>query len=227
MLDERRYVYVLVRPDTGQPFYIGKGKGDRWMHHEMRNKTKNDHKGRVISLLLECGLGIDKFKVAEALSNDEACAMEKALIAMIGRHPHGPLTNRTDGGEGLVNPTAEVRERIGRGWRGKKTPPELVAKRTAKNTGQKRTPEQIARISAAKRSAEYSAEYRAKMVENGKRERSPEERAKIAASLRGKVSPKRGRPAPADAGWKCSRTKFLQRWGPCSDFLIGASGCVG
>jgi hypothetical protein len=49
--------------------------------------------------------------VAEGLAQREVFLREMALIVMF-RDPGCKLTNRTDGGEGLLNPLTETRERL-------------------------------------------------------------------------------------------------------------------
>jgi len=35
------YVYALIDPRNNKPFYVGKGKGERWKHHFRETKKKN------------------------------------------------------------------------------------------------------------------------------------------------------------------------------------------
>lgn len=74
------------------PFYIGKGKGYRWMHRG----TTNRHARNIINL---GGCYCEKY--AENLTEVEAFKIERELIAECGREPLGPLVNLTDGGEGI------------------------------------------------------------------------------------------------------------------------------
>lgn len=41
--DSMYYVYALIDPRTRLPFYIGKGKGERWKHHLSQSKRRNDN----------------------------------------------------------------------------------------------------------------------------------------------------------------------------------------
>jgi hypothetical protein len=96
------YVYILF-DWLGVPRYVGKGKGDRWLVHERKtdpiNWMKNEFIERTWIMLGE----VPKRKFEENLTDEEACRLERALIRLIGRQNRGkgPLTNLTDGGEGV------------------------------------------------------------------------------------------------------------------------------
>lgn len=101
------YVYIYYHPDTLVPFYVGYGKGNRMMAHLKEAKrslapTVGDHKLNSIRQLLRDGkLPIIK-KISECLSKEQACNLEIDLISKIGRADlgFGPLTNKTNGGDG-------------------------------------------------------------------------------------------------------------------------------
>jgi len=107
------YVYILSRED-GTPFYVGFGKGNRWLDHERscKSKERDSHRSRIIRGMLESGVSIPKVKLAEGLTRDEAVALEIRTIAEIGREPLGPLVNQTAGGDGQRDMTQELRDRI-------------------------------------------------------------------------------------------------------------------
>jgi hypothetical protein len=112
--DKPFYVYVLHRPD-GEPFYVGKGVGDRCLHHEAEARTTRrlTHKLNVIRALHRRGLGVHY--ALDSFHDDEVAALarERELIELIGRHDlkRGPLTNQTAGGEGVSNPSEASRQR--------------------------------------------------------------------------------------------------------------------
>lgn len=166
------YVYALFR-ESGVPFYVGKGMGRRWHHHArdaragMRGRRFN-----IIRDMLARGVEMPMVKIHEGLTETVALQHEVALIAAIGRHPHGPLTNLTYGGDGVAG-TIQT--------------PEHIAKRAEANRGRKLSPEHIAKMSAANRGKKASAETRAKMsaVRRG-RKQSPEQIAKSVQTRSGK-----------------------------------------
>lgn len=93
------YVYALYR-ENGEPFYIGKGVRDRWLHHEKQVKRGRSYKDNIIVSMLERGIPITKKKLVIGLTHRQACRAEVTLIKKIGRYPLGPLANITAGGEG-------------------------------------------------------------------------------------------------------------------------------
>jgi len=181
--ERRHYVYVLRRPDTKEPFYVGKGSwskkrmGTRIANQVMGAKKNTRHpKYAIIASYQKLGLEplveIDSFFEYDDVK--DAYAREKQLIEIYGRRDlnTGTLANRCSGGRGIPNLTPETRKRIGDAHRGKKLSPEHVAailkgrrhyrptdetksKIAESNRGQKRTDETRAKQSAiAKLNAE-------------------------------------------------------------------------
>ncbi len=101
MIDNHRqyYVYMLTNPLKGnQPFYVGKGKGNRHQAHfkESLEHTNNPHKVRTIKLIEQAGLTVGITKVSSNLSENEAYELEANLISKYGRaaiDSEGILTN--------------------------------------------------------------------------------------------------------------------------------------
>ena len=101
------YVYIIWKmyTETPVPFYVGKGHWQRLIKHGMKSdRNSNPYKINVFDkhtrLGISCGYSIYNF------FNDEFDALEKEkeIIALIGRSDlkHGPLTNKTDGGDGSL-----------------------------------------------------------------------------------------------------------------------------
>ncbi len=111
------YVYVMYRPDTGLPFYVGKGRGKRVFMHEMdtsANRVVNDHKHNIILMLNRTGLSVDYEIAAFFDDEDAAFKYEKVLIEILGRKVNGGiLVNLIEGGTGLNGLTDEsVQKRV-------------------------------------------------------------------------------------------------------------------
>jgi hypothetical protein len=101
------YVYVVFRL-SGEPCYVGKGRGDRWRKHIQR--THNQYLRRIIK---KEDRNPPVVLVRENLSEAEAFGVERALITALGRLDlkTGCLVNHTDGGDGASNPSREARDR--------------------------------------------------------------------------------------------------------------------
>jgi hypothetical protein len=94
------YIYLHRRADTGEPFYIGKGKMRRgWGYYERAHapRVKNKH---WMNIVAKHGLAVEI--LAHCKSDQDAQYVERLLIAQIGRASlgKGPLINKTDGGDG-------------------------------------------------------------------------------------------------------------------------------
>lgn len=114
MKENEFYVYVYLSNDRPgefkyddisfdfEPFYIGKGKGNRYRNHLFKSNKTNLSKLERISELNKEPIII---KLYENLTHEEAVDKEKQLIKKIGRInlSTGPLTNQSDGGEGFLN----------------------------------------------------------------------------------------------------------------------------
>lgn len=95
------YVYQLVDPRTGKPFYIGKGKGNRISAHEWEARRGSCHPKCIqIREIEEAGLSVERVIVREFASEDAAYKYEAKLIKNIGR---ANLTNCADGGRNPLN----------------------------------------------------------------------------------------------------------------------------
>lgn len=100
------YTYLLINPISKKPFYVGKGKDQRYLSHfkeAITGKGTNKHKINTIKKILAA----DKEVIIEMIyvsDNEAKCfAKEVELIKQHGRRSNksGILTNLTDGGEGV------------------------------------------------------------------------------------------------------------------------------
>lgn len=107
------YVYVYMDPRKSgefcygklkfeyEPFYVGKGKGDRCNDH-LKRKSSNPFKDRKIEKIRLNGLEPIVVKIFENIDDLTSQKLEIDVISTIGRYDRnlGPLTNMTDGGDG-------------------------------------------------------------------------------------------------------------------------------
>lgn len=97
------YVYYLIDPNTRQPFYVGKGTGNRmYEHYRVRSRLTNPLlKNKLLKMDKE-GKTVVYEKVLINADEEMAFAKERALISLHGRliDRTGILCNLTEGGEG-------------------------------------------------------------------------------------------------------------------------------
>lgn len=188
------YVYVLSRPD-GRPFYVGKGRGRRMFDHDAEARSGCPcHKCRVIRKIWRQGAEIQREVVFESDSHAIALGREIELIAFYGR---AALTNQTAGGEGVHDPSPEIRAKLSKAARD----PARLARAVAQLQQWNQTDEARAqrhqhiiseegrqRIGAANRVRVESEETRARRQRASRgRTHSPETRQKIAAAAQGRA----------------------------------------
>jgi hypothetical protein len=105
-------VYQHKVKDTEEVFYIGIGKQDKRAYSKHgRGKFWKDY--------------TSKYEYTVEITHrdiiwEEACSIEKYLIAFYGRRDLGlgSLVNQTDGGDGIINPSQEARKKNGDARRG-------------------------------------------------------------------------------------------------------------
>ena len=140
--DEKFYVYVHSRRSNGEPFYVGKGNGDR----ACRRSNRSAHWKAVVAK----ADGFYTTMLAENLSEEFSLLLEREAIDKY-RRLGVTLINKTDGGDGISGlvHTPETRAKMSRSKTGVPMSP--------------RTPEQKAAMSIAVTGYKHSAATRAKM----------------------------------------------------------------
>lgn len=111
-MDKEFYVYVYRDPLDGTPVYVGKGRGNRAISHTWLKSRTNDRLGKLVVNRAEQGHAMEPEIIAHC-NEENALMIEQALIKYFGRAElgEGPLFNSTDGGDGVTNPSLEVRSK--------------------------------------------------------------------------------------------------------------------
>jgi len=194
------YVYEHIRKDTGEVFYVGKGRAKRAYFANKYCRSVWWQK-----IVKKAG-GFDVNFYAVDLTEDAAFQLERDLIAQY-RASGVKLCNQTDGGDGISGcvRTQEWRQKIGAAHKGKTISPEVRKKisESVRNSGYVATEEIRRKISEAHKGKKHSLGYRhtdewrknqQQWTRGNKsrtgQKRSVEERAKASAALRGRVQGK-------------------------------------
>ena len=173
------YVYMYM-DQNNVPFYIGKGKKDRW-------NLYNHNVGHTYAKIKS--IGRENVKVHflhKGLTEEETICWEKYWIKYLGRKDNGTgqLTNHTDGGEGLSGHimSAEHKENLSKALKGRIKDPFSKEHRKnigkalkGKGLGKKKSKEHRRKISDAQKGKILSKEIKCKMREAAKGRKHTEE----------------------------------------------------
>ena len=180
------YTYAYLREDR-TPYYIGKGKEYR-INSTNRSLNKPKDKSRMIFL-------------KQNLTEEEAFKHEKYMIAIFGRKDNGTgiLRNKSDGGEGVGNPSEETRKKKAEITRKRYENMTLEQKQEIGNKirkGQsKMSSEQRQKIREAlkKGNAKLTPEQRSAATKKGHAKFTPEQRKEIARKIQANITPEKRR----------------------------------
>lgn len=183
------YVYMLVDPRNNQPFYIGKGRGNRCRFHldEAKYYTKRKSlKLNKIRKLFSLGMEPTIIKVEENVTDSEAIDLEVLLIAEM-RDIGIPLTNMTDGGDGAqgYKHSQKHKQHASESQLGR-----VFSEDTKQKMRKPKSPEGRAAIAASRLMMTYRP--------------SEETKRKTSKALLGRPSPMKGRVHSAEARAKMS-----------------------
>lgn len=112
MTDRTYFIYLHVRKDTGQVFYVGKGTKTVKKQYERAYITD---KRNPFWQAIAKKVGYQVVVFAEFFTEDDAFSMERSLIAEYKlTRDGGSLCNLTLGGEGCsgINPSQETRKKL-------------------------------------------------------------------------------------------------------------------
>lgn len=186
-------VYQHRRLDNNKVFYIGISKNKKRAYSK---EYRNNHWYNIVNKV-----GYDVDILIEGLTWNEACIKESELIKQYGRADlnEGTLVNMTDGGEGIFNPSEEVRNKISlsnkgkvSSMKGKKHSEETKRKMTEaqkgnKNSlGRKLSPETRKKMSEAKKKMSDDTKLKLSEAKKGKK-LSDEHKRKLSEAKKGKV----------------------------------------
>lgn len=181
------YAIYIITNAVNAKQYVGitSNLKRRWSDHKRANGGQQIH-----SAIKKYGVESFVFShIANAFDLEAAQAIERLLIAEHNtKSPFG--YNHTDGGDGVVNPSNETKEKIAAKQRGRKHTPEAIAKMALAKTG---------KISTMKGKT-FSSEVRAKMSDARKGKAPPnkgipmseETKLKVSASKKGQPSNRKG-----------------------------------
>lgn len=151
------YVYEHWRLDKDECFYVGKGSNSR----AYKRSGRNSHWTNIVNKLERIGSGYEVRLVATGLSEPEAFELERERISFW--KDIVDLANMSDGGEGLANPSEDVRLKISAAHTGKivsdKTRNKLSAARRLRVTKE----ETRIKLSAVRQGKKHSDETKIKM----------------------------------------------------------------
>lgn len=104
------YVYQLIDPRNGKPFYVGKGKKNRIEVHERSARHGDEHPKSILIREIEAqGFSVTKEVIKRFISEDAAYNYEKRFIKKLGIEN---LTNIASGGRCGWSIKAKVQDRI-------------------------------------------------------------------------------------------------------------------
>lgn len=198
ILETVYYVYLLIDPRDMIPFYVGKGKGNRAQSHLTETSSKGNRlKKSIIRKIRSSGAEplIEFFQTE--LTEIDALSIEAKLIKKYGRRDLGlgPLSNMTDGGEGVTNRfvSEATKDKISKSRKGKRfseshrSALSIAAKLRKRKPLSDETKEKI-RLQAKNRKHSVEAKQKISMTQKGKirKPRDEETKRKISLAQKGK-----------------------------------------
>jgi GIY-YIG catalytic domain-containing protein/NUMOD3 motif-containing protein len=195
------FIYALCDPDTGDIRYIGKSDRpeERFKVH-LRDLRHANHRVNWIKNLLTSGKS-PRLQIIDEVPAEHWQQLEIAYIEFFKGCGY-LLVNGTSGGNGMHNPTSQVRAKLSKALTGIKRPKqsqERIRNRVSKITGQKRSPEFRARLSLLYSGSgnpmfgkkQSIATIKKRITKTTGLKRSPEQRSRMSAAARNRKQPTR------------------------------------
>ncbi|KKL54801.1 hypothetical protein LCGC14_2261760, partial [marine sediment metagenome] len=113
------YIYALIDPFTKEIRYIGKSIKPKERLINQCNEYSPTWRTNWIQSIFKQGKR-PEMSILQALEDNEDWQDAERKWIKKGREMGWRLTNCTDGGDGLVNPSEEVRQKIIKTWIGRK-----------------------------------------------------------------------------------------------------------
>lgn len=188
------YIYRHIRLDKNEPFYIGIGSDSGYRAKDSKKRNKI-WKGIVSKTEYEVEILLDD------ITWEQACEKEIEFIQLYGRicNGSGCLANLSLGGEGYLDPSAEVREKLSKSKLGSKNP----------MFGKKPTKEHLDRLKKALTGRLVSLETREKIAktQQGKPRNSEEFKKYLSEINSGKNHPQYGKARSSSTKKKISEKR--------------------
>lgn len=160
-----------------EPFYVGKGHGNRYLKHLIKNKIRGLFQNKLKKILSDFSKQDLKNYIVlfrNNLTEVKAFEFEQNLIEEIGRFDFGtgPLANHTDGGEGTSGAirSTEFKDKISKANKGQHFSEEIKRKMSqshkglsSPNQGKKLSEEHKKKIKISCLNREFSEELRDKL----------------------------------------------------------------
>lgn len=121
------YIYVLIDPETFEARYIGKSIGPAARLTNHMNETKPCHRTNWLQKLKRQGM-IPFIGILEEVEDCYSWETAEKWWIAYGKASGWPLTNGTEGGDGVSGLSPESRAKMLKTWTGRKHKPETIAK---------------------------------------------------------------------------------------------------
>lgn len=149
------YIYALGDPETGLIRYVGKSiRPEGRVKDHCNEPPSNCHRSHWIQSLKAKGL-MPLMTILEQGRGDYSWEHAERYWIARGRSEGWPLTNNTDGGDGVPGLPAETRARMAAVWKGRKHKPETLLKMAAASRG---------RVHSAEARAKRSAKHKGRKI---------------------------------------------------------------